>query len=44
VRGLPAALQGLRPQMQISDFHVDRDEDLARLSSAVEAINRSSPI
>ncbi len=28
---------------QISDFHVDRDEDLARLHLAVEAINREHP-
>src|SRR5215472_18217404 len=28
---------------QISDFHVDRDEDLARLFFAVEAINREHP-
>jgi uncharacterized protein len=28
---------------QISDFHVDRDEDLARLFLAVEAINREHP-
>jgi len=28
---------------QISDFHVDRDEDLARLFGAVEAINREHP-
>ncbi len=28
---------------QISDFHVDRDEDLARLYLAVEAINREHP-
>jgi predicted MPP superfamily phosphohydrolase len=28
---------------QISDFHVDRDEDLARLFLAVEAVNRERP-
>jgi predicted MPP superfamily phosphohydrolase len=28
---------------QISDFHVDRDEDLRRLEQAVEAINRQDP-
>src|SRR5262245_65429899 len=28
---------------QISDFHVDRDEDLARLFLAVEAVNREYP-
>lgn len=28
---------------QISDFHVDRDEDLARLFLAVEAVNREHP-
>ena len=42
VRGLPEALRGL-VACQISDFHVDRDEDLARLTSAVEAINQQQP-
>ena len=42
VRGLPEALRGL-VACQISDFHVDRDEDLARLTSAVEAINQQEP-
>jgi uncharacterized protein len=42
VRGLPAALRGL-VACQISDFHVDRDEDLERLASAVEAINQQQP-
>ena len=42
VRGLPDALRGL-VACQISDFHVDRDEDLARLTSAVEAINQQQP-
>jgi uncharacterized protein len=42
VRGLPAALRGL-VACQISDFHVDRDEDLERLASAVEAINQQHP-
>ena len=42
VRGLPPALAGL-VACQISDFHVDRDEDLKRLSFAVEAINEQSP-
>jgi uncharacterized protein len=42
VRGLPAALGGL-VACQISDFHVDRDEDLERLEFAVETINRQSP-
>jgi predicted MPP superfamily phosphohydrolase len=42
VRGLPAALRGL-VACQISDFHVDRDEDLERLASAVEAINHQHP-
>jgi len=35
VRQLPAALAGL-VACQISDFHVDREEDLARLQKAVE--------
>ncbi len=42
VRGLPEALRGL-VACQISDFHVDRDEDLARLAAAVEAINQQEP-
>src|ERR1700722_14743822 len=42
VRGLPDAVRGL-VACQISDFHVDRDEDLARLASAVEAINQQQP-
>jgi uncharacterized protein len=42
VRGLPEALRGL-VACQISDFHVDRDEDLERLASAVEAINQQHP-
>jgi hypothetical protein len=42
VRGLPETLRGL-VACQISDFHVDRDEDLERLSSAVEAINQQHP-
>lgn len=42
VRGLPAALRGL-VACQISDFHVDRDEDLERLTLAVEAINLQKP-
>src|SRR5271170_1945426 len=42
VRGLPDALRGL-VACQISDFHVDRDEDLERLALAVEAINQQSP-
>ncbi len=42
VRGLPAGLGGL-VACQISDFHVDRDEDLERLEFAVETINRQSP-
>lgn len=28
---------------QVSDFHVDRDEDVARLETAVKAINRQRP-
>jgi len=42
VRGLLEAHRGL-VACQISDFHVDRDEDLARLHVAVEAINRERP-
>ena len=42
VRQLPAALTGL-VACQISDFHVDREEDLARLEKAVETINRQHP-
>jgi predicted MPP superfamily phosphohydrolase len=42
VRRLPAALAGL-VACQISDFHVDREEDLARLERAVETINRQNP-
>ncbi len=42
VRGLPRALRGL-VACQISDFHVDRDEDLERLALAVEAINQRQP-
>jgi uncharacterized protein len=42
VRRLPAALAGL-VACQISDFHVDRDEDLNRLELAVRTINRQQP-
>jgi hypothetical protein len=42
VRGLPGALRGL-VACQISDFHVDRDEDLERLTLAVESINQQHP-
>jgi uncharacterized protein len=42
VRGLPAAMAGL-VACQISDFHVDRDEDLERLGTAVATINRQQP-
>ena len=42
VRQLPGALRGL-VACQISDFHVDRDEDLERLVLAVEAINQQHP-
>jgi len=42
VRGLPPALEGLNA-CQISDFHVDRDEDMERLESAVALINRHRP-
>ncbi len=42
VRSLPRALEGVIA-CQISDFHLDRDEDLERLSLAVEVINRQKP-
>ena len=42
VSGLPGALEGLSA-CQISDFHVDRDEDLQRLGRAVELINHQQP-
>src|ERR1700722_2991370 len=42
VRRLPEALSGL-VACQISDFHVDREEDLARLQQAVDTINRQDP-
>jgi uncharacterized protein len=42
VRGLPPALEGL-VACQLSDFHVDRDEDLERLILAVRATNEQNP-
>lgn len=42
VRGLPAGLEGL-VACQLSDFHVDRDEDLERLILAVRATNQQKP-
>jgi len=42
VRGLPARLAGL-VACQISDFHVDRDEDVERLEAAVAVINYNRP-
>jgi uncharacterized protein len=42
VRALPQPLKGV-VACQISDFHVDRDEDLERLEVAVEVINRERP-
>jgi predicted MPP superfamily phosphohydrolase len=42
VRRLPAPLDGL-VACQISDFHVDRDEDVTRLERAVDLINRQEP-
>jgi uncharacterized protein len=42
VRGLPTGLRGI-VACQISDFHVDRDEDLERLALAVETINQQHP-
>jgi predicted MPP superfamily phosphohydrolase len=42
VRRLPTALEGV-VACQISDFHVDRDEDLNRLEQAVQKVNRQHP-
>src|SRR6516164_1462132 len=42
VRLLPPRLTGV-VACQISDFHVDRDEDLSRLQTAVKTINRQHP-
>jgi predicted MPP superfamily phosphohydrolase len=42
VRGLAEGLRGV-VACQISDFHVDRDEDLDRLYEAVTAINLQKP-
>ena len=42
VRGLPAALEGLIA-CQLSDLHVDRDEDLERLVLAVAEVNAQRP-
>jgi predicted MPP superfamily phosphohydrolase len=42
VRRLPVALEGV-VACQISDFHVDRDEDLNRLEQAVQYVNRQHP-
>jgi len=42
VRALPGALSGI-VACQISDLHVDRDEDVERLGRAVEMINRERP-
>jgi len=42
VRNLPKGASGMTA-CQISDFHLDRAEDLARLDRAVEAINRQHP-
>lgn len=42
VRALPPKLAGL-VACQISDFHVDRDEDVERLQSAVALINQHRP-
>ena len=42
VRGLPAALEGI-VACQLSDLHVDRDEDLERLVLAVKAVNAERP-
>jgi uncharacterized protein len=42
VRHLRPGLHGI-VACQISDFHLDRDEDVARLEQAVKAINRQRP-
>jgi predicted MPP superfamily phosphohydrolase len=42
VRALPLALKGV-VACQISDFHLDMDEDVERLERAVDAINREKP-
>jgi predicted MPP superfamily phosphohydrolase len=42
VRALPAALKDV-VACQISDFHLDMDEDVERLDFAVEKINREKP-
>ncbi len=42
VRALPAALRGV-VACQISDFHLDMDEDVERLELAVDVINREKP-
>ncbi|MGH7863460.1 MAG: metallophosphoesterase [Candidatus Binataceae bacterium] len=42
VRALPDALSGV-VACQISDLHVDRDEDVERLGRAVALINREQP-
>jgi uncharacterized protein len=42
VRGLPAALEGM-VACQLSDLHVDRDEDLERLMLAVAEVNAQKP-
>jgi len=42
VRALPLALKGV-VACQISDFHLDMDEDVERLELAVDVINREKP-
>jgi predicted MPP superfamily phosphohydrolase len=42
VRHLPLSLEGL-VACQVSDLHLDRDEDVARLEQAVKAINAQRP-
>jgi predicted MPP superfamily phosphohydrolase len=42
VRGMSEGLRGI-VACQISDFHVDREEDLVRLHEAVAVINRQAP-
>jgi uncharacterized protein len=42
VRGLPSAMEGM-VACQLSDLHVDREEDLERLVLAVGAVNEQQP-
>jgi len=42
VRRLPVAFEGVRA-CQLSDLHIDRDEDLERLERAVSLVNQERP-